>query len=1042
MPLKIYAGNKLEELARVFQEEIYSQNNSIFEQEQVVVQTKGMELFLRKYLALNSEIAANIETPFLNRFVNTLMQAALDPEEYKNFCFSSEQFSPDILKWRIFDELLTNTSQYPQAEKYIIKDAQNTKDASYCYQLSAKLAETFDRYIWYHNDMLEEWRRKDKIVHWEQDLYLALTEKIGPSPDYFFLKVLSGAGKINKEYLADHYSLFGIGSMPPILLNLCNEFGKATDIHLFYLNPSGEYWGDITNPAKDIKEGLPSAHNLLFSNLGGWGREFSENTVTLLDGTEKNCFESPGSDTMLHLVQEDIFCNKIRTADEETLPSDRSISVHNCHSKRREIEVLHDQLLLAIKELRIRPEDIIVMAPDINAYAPIIDAVFSSGKLSNRYNISDRSLVTLSNTAENLIRITELYSGRCTAEEIFSIINTLPVRENFDIDEEDLNEIKKFITDSKICWGENAATRQEFTQTEFNEFSWQDGLDRLLLGYAASQDTPLTTPLLPAANVFGTKAELLGTLNFIVKNLFKWRHFLKEEHTASEWTELLSEIIDTMYSKAYSFRKESGFLKRSIAVWLKKIEAAKSTSKFPAKVLREEMSSFIGSVSDSRGYLSGGITFCSLIPMRSIPAKVIAVLGLAAKDFPRKDENNGLNIQPARKKGERSRLLEDRYLFLETILSARKRLLLFYPGQGTNPKVSNSPSAPLEDLMNYLEKYFSFKETRHFRHAHDPGYFSSADPNLFSFSEHNCTIAKNIQSPASVSDESLWETSDEPAETEEVTYTISDLAYCLYEPFRTFLTHTAEIRYKKNSEYAQEESEPLEVDLSQSAIEEIVKGRSYDDLETELFLKRELPPGETGKILFQKAFSQYAKYDASFDRAEKVSITISVGKFKINGTIDQIPGQLSIASIYKYGGARSLLDFYISSLCSSIQTPRPTDNRDIALVGSKNETLPIYDQAAAEKLLLELLEIAEEAKKRPIPLFPGASYAFAESKEKKMKKAELALSGDRYHRGDLKDLPFIDQFFTPEVIKSEKFVSEFQRLAKIVYAPWYKEEEF
>ena len=82
MALKIYAGNQLEELARVFCEEIYSGNHSIFEQEKVVVQTKGMELFLRKYIAQNTEIAANIETPFLNRFVSDIMLSALDQAEY------------------------------------------------------------------------------------------------------------------------------------------------------------------------------------------------------------------------------------------------------------------------------------------------------------------------------------------------------------------------------------------------------------------------------------------------------------------------------------------------------------------------------------------------------------------------------------------------------------------------------------------------------------------------------------------------------------------------------------------------------------------------------------------------------------------------------------------------------------------------------------------------------------------------------------------------------------------------------------------------
>ena len=1034
MALKIYAGNQLEELARVFCEEIYSGNHSIFEQEKVVVQTKGMELFLRKYIARNTEIAANIETPFLNRFVRDIMQAALDSAEYKQFCISSEQFSPEVLKWRIFDELQTNLEKYPEAEKYI-------KDSSYCYQLSVKLAETFDRYIWYHNDMLEEWRQK-KGTHWESQLYLALTEKTGPSPDLFFSNVLTGSKKIRKELLSGHYSLFGIGSMPPILLNLCNALGKEVDVHLFYLNPSHEYWGEIISQKSELKNDLPPLNNPFFANLGTWGREFFQNTLELMDGTERDCFVSPLSKdkSVLHLVQEDIFNNEIRQQVEKELSSDRSISIHNCHSKRREVEILQDQLLLAIKELKIRPEDIIVMAPDINAYAPIIEAVFSSGKLKDSYNISDRSLVSLSNTAETLERIIKLHSARCTAEEIISIIDSLPVRENFSLDETGLKNIKEFIGKAKICWGENAETRIEFSQTAFNEFSWEEGLDRLLLGYASDAEDSHETPWLPAANIYGDKAEQLGVVCFIVKNLFKWRRFCKNEHSAAEWSSLLNEIIDTMYSKAYSFRKESDFLKRNISAWLKKAESAQFTAEFSVKVLLEEMASFLGGLSDSRGYLSRGITFCSLVPMRSIPAKVIAVLGLAAKDFPRTEPNNGLNISTARKKGERSRLLEDRYLFLETLLAARERLLLFYPGQGTNPKVSCTPSASLEDLMNYLKKYFSIEETKHFRHAHDSGYFSSTNPNLFSFSEHYCSIAGNIQPPTPDPEKTFSE--DIPETSDEITYTINDLAYCLYNPFRTYLQHALEIRYKKLKEYSEAENEPLNVDFSQATIEDIIKGKAREDIENELLHKRELPPGEVGRYLFDGSFQdfQQAAANGDFRSAEKVSITLSIGKFKINGIINQVKEKLNIASIYKFGSSRSKLEFYISSLCSSIQTPRPVGEKDIALIGKKIESLPIWDSQTAKERLLKLLDIAEEAKKRPLPLFPRASFKFAASTKKKKANALQAFAGSQSSPGDLQDSTLFKLFFSPEKFNDQEFFQEFENLAQIVYAPWFNEE--
>ena len=932
MALNLYSGNQLEHLAEIFCEKIYRKPcGNIFEPEQVVVLTGGMELFLRKYLAKHSEISANLETPFLNRFVTNIMRALLTPEEYKAYRFSAEQYSPDVLKWRIFDELQNNPDKYPEAEKY-------SADSTYRYQLSALLADTFDRYIWYHPEMLIAWQKTPcRKEHWEKTLYLALIEKSGPSPESFLSKCFDGNPAEHQAKLARRYSLFGIGSMPPLLLEFCKELGKYTDIHLFYLNPCEEYWGNMLSRREARKAGLSETDdNPIFANLGTWGREFFENTIELLTGNDQeNQFTPPAKPDklLLHRLQHDIYSNTISDST-DIFSQDRSISIHNCHSKRREVEILHDQLLLAIKELNVRPDDIIVMAPDINSYAPFIDAVFSGGKLSNCYNISDRSLVTVSPAAETLVRIIELHSSRCTAEEIVTIIDSPPVRENFELDEEDMKNIKEFITQAHICWGENADTRQEVSQTAFDEFSWQEGLDRLLLGYASvcDSDTLPATPWTPAANIYGDKAELLGKLILIVKNIFKWRRFCKEEHSVADWSALLEEITGVMYDRAYTCKKESDFLKRCISEWHKKAEAADFSSLISVKVLLEEMSSFIGNISDGHGYLSSGITFCSLVPMRSIPAKVIAVLGLKSQDFPRKDPHNGLNISAARKKGERSRLLEDRYLFLETLLAARERLLLFYPGQGANDKSSSYPSAPLTDLLTYLETHFAFKETKHFRHAHNAKYFSSSDPNLYSFSNHCCEIARNIQNPPEAADRSrkICDKGEEKENTDStlIEYSISDLAYNLSNPLASYLKYSAGIRHLKPQSAFSAAEEPIDLDMPQDILTDIFKSEFNEEdknrFREQLFFRRELPPGEYGSIFFEQQFNALKSIPGSENlsslirQADRGLIDITIGgKFRITGLIDQVPATLNTVQIFKYAGARSKLEFYILNLCNS-----------------------------------------------------------------------------------------------------------------------------
>ena len=192
-----------------------------------------------------------------------------------------EQYSPEVLKWRIFDELLQNPEKYPDAEKY-------TRDPSRCYQLSVHLASTFDRYIWYHPDMLLQWRKyPEKKGHWEKTLYLALSARTGNSPESFFADIFSENFKPARPFSHQRYSLFGIGAIPPLLLAFCKKAGEYADIHLFYLNPCREYWGSMQSDMERRRDARKhntlevelQINNPLLANLGTWGREFFENTV-------------------------------------------------------------------------------------------------------------------------------------------------------------------------------------------------------------------------------------------------------------------------------------------------------------------------------------------------------------------------------------------------------------------------------------------------------------------------------------------------------------------------------------------------------------------------------------------------------------------------------------------------------------------------------------------------------------------------------------------------------------------------------------------
>ena len=1055
MGLHLYASNKLEKLAELFCKNIYNTPaENIFLPEQVVVQTGGMELFLRKYLAENTEIAANLETPFLNRFIAGAMQALLPLEKYKEYQFSSEQFSPDVLKWRIFDELAEFPANYPEAAQY-------ARTPALRYQLSVQLARVFDRYIWYQHKKLSDWRKEpEKQDHWEKTLYLALCRKIGSSPDIFFNEIQNFTAPARSALLLKRYSLFGVGALPPVLFDFCKKLADFTEIHLFYLNPCGEYWGDMKSDFKlrwearknDALEPELQIHNPLLANLGTWGRDFFENTLDVLNGEPgEESFVSPEDPnaTLLLRVQQDILSSingTLETFTEEEknrLSSDRSISIHNCHSCRREVKVLHDQLLLAMDELQVAPDEIIVMAPDINTYAPYIETVFSAGPLAQSFGISDRSLTTVSSTAENFLELLGIYSSRFSAADICNLLNAPALRENFDLDETNMNKIKEFITCSGISWGEDAQFRSDFSQTPFEEFSWQEGFDRLLLGYAATEsDTErLHTPWTPADSVSGTTAELLGKLISITRKLFDCRRFFRELHTPAEWIAFLDSSIEFLYGRAYTRKAETEFIRRSLNNWLKTTEQARSTALIDIKILKSELSAVLDGMNDNRNYLSRGITFCSLVPMRSIPAKVIAVLGLVSGNFPRTDPNCGLNIFPA-VRGERSRLLEDRYLFLETILAARERLLLFYPGQGTNGQSGPSASPPLMDLSKYLSDCFGFKETIQFRHGHSAGYFTSHDPNLCSYSEHFYAIAQKLRENTEAQTYTPWYNgSTINTGTEEkslLEYKISDLAWTLYNPLTTFLKNSFNLSNIAKETFFSEETEPLQIKLSEETTQKLLGSPDTPERHLEnLTRSRELPPGAHGSYLLEKKLQmifspELDDFRQKLRNSEKITLDVYLDdRYRVYGPVWQVKDSWEQIYYSNYNNARAHLEGYLRHLVNAIQTEGKALSSDLLCFSLKPETLFPISKEEAEGRLKKLLEIAEKAPNKPLPLFPGASWKFAET-------GDLSKAVEAFATDDQK--PYCLEVFGENPFENETFVTEFKELARLVYQPWCKDE--
>src|SRR5690606_14956781 len=117
----------------------------------------------------------------------------------------------------------------------------------------------------------------------------------------------------------------------------------------------------------------------------------------------------------------------------------------------REVEILHDQLLAAFDADRtLQPDDVIVMVPDIEKYAPYIDAVFGlyTAGDSRRlpYFIVDRGPGSVNTVLDAVTRLLSLPQARLGVGEVLDLLDIVAVRRRFGLNEQDLAVMRGWIT--------------------------------------------------------------------------------------------------------------------------------------------------------------------------------------------------------------------------------------------------------------------------------------------------------------------------------------------------------------------------------------------------------------------------------------------------------------------------------------------------------------------------------------------------------------------------------------------------------------------
>lgn len=754
-------GNRLERLADRLVEDLAAAGCADpLQPHVVVVAHPALGRWLQERIAARCGIAANIEFPLPSTFAWDILRelAGNLPRE--------SAFSRDALAWRIFAALpgFATQPEFARVGRYLGTGG----DQRQRLELATVLARTYDEYTMARPEWIRGWLRGRSAFDagteideaWQAELWRHLAGSVGEADRASLMQrvlaALADPGALPAR-LRDGFSVFGASHLPPLLLEFFLGLAQRLPLRFYQPNPCLDYWGDITSEREiarrrrlwnahgrrgDVAH-LETGHPLLAS-WGGLGREYLKAIhAPELVVHDDDAFVMPSPTSLLGWLQGGILLLDPNHAEPPPPEPAPSIQLHGCPSRRREIEVLRDELLRLIDQGNdLQPHDIVVMSPRIGDYAPYIAAVFGDpdDELSIPYGISDVPLRATHPLIDAFVRILDLGESRFAVSEVLGLLAEPAIARRHGLDGEAQDWLREWIADSGIRWGLDAGFRAALGAAAIDENTWRFGFNRLLLGYASGDDAVMPGGVVPSLNVEGGSAQWLGRLAQFVDLLADTRRDLDRERSAGEWKRWLVERLERLFDTESTDNAELAAI-RDLR------EAIASFGDGAAHWLGEEALAFAvvrsaldAQIAEPRAARAGrfGITFCGMVPMRNVPHRVVCVLGLDAGEFPRRQPPVGFNLMRRHARpGDRSIREDDRFLFFESLVAARDVFYMSHVDRDPRSGGANPPSPLVEELTGFLAAAYGEAEwarvkpvivRRHAMHPFAPDYFRAGSP--------------------------------------------------------------------------------------------------------------------------------------------------------------------------------------------------------------------------------------------------------------------------------------------------------------------------
>ena len=1016
MSLHVHGSQSLHTL---LQKLLNTCKNAPFTNEVIVTQEHAMSTWVSLQIAQQNGLFFQLKTCFLHGLLQDLYlliqptKRLLDPYEY----------NPHVLTWKIM-HLLSNP-KYKQHRSFrplwnYLQQPHSIDQLSLCY----RLAHVYDKYLLLRHTTLLKWEQTPHPhkhgCGWQAILWKAIVNE-SKFPHIAAIRdvLIQTLETQSIPNLPQHIHVFGMSHLPSFHLDLFEQLAKHTAVTFYIYTPFGE--GDKQHPllSQYAKRGMQ-----LWKQVTSKAHHFLQDPPysQLNQQTKPNVFQH-----LKHCLLEtkNVSTHLTKPKDAFLKKEDTSIQVHICTSPSREVEVMYHRLLWLVHEMHYKPSEILVAAPEINIYIPMIEALLDNPEtdfMRLPYNVAQKRKQAPHQTIiSDFLALLDLIKGRVEVSEVFSFVSRQRMMQELQLSHYELTYLKDLFKKANTTWG--ADEQREIGLPPFKEGSWQWSIHRIVAGYGM---LPVENKLYRQTSVMhhpleNDQQEAFGRFAFFMQEVRKQKKIFETNASLNEWSNRLEELLKTslLASKKQFLSAEENALIHSLH-HLKEIQCL---SRFETDISFELIDLFLRQIlsqsSGSRNFYRGGITFGNMTATKELPYKVIYLMGLNGDvpdcpSFPAKETFLSFDLLKQKQADEVSKKQEDTYLFLEHMMSCQEMFFMSYTGIDLQHNKPYLPSIVVSDLQEVIKSLFSLEQqgdvVEQLQYLHpaynfEKEYFykvsTPSQKRLWTYSRNDATIASNLylkkkNTPIKQQKSSIHSTD---ATTKEVPLTIE------LNQLIAFLKNPPRFTYKNQLQVAfptpnleDSDHEPFELNGLQKyllAQKMNTKTESFDEIYRYAQTRAELPLGEIGRQQYKNLYKEVVKHQifvSPLESANPATIqqSLSLATHHLSGSLCIHNEKQLLFSHFATFKPKYLIEPWVSLLFfgalitegvyvvpSTAANSSTTINEIEALLINKETVHRLrLNPKDSLAILHSLIQLYQQAHHECLPFFPSASYHY------------------------------------------------------------------